>query len=223
MHLTCPRIGHLHRDRWAAHLVHVSTLSGWVSPYPAGYGFPVPFGCRPSLLGPSSSHRRLGHSLRSADSAYRPPRRLRWGSHVPHEGSNGWGGCLLYSGVAVSAHGARRHPMSLAQQFLSLCLTHHCRLCQPSFRQPAYYGASSKVHGCSSFQPFPCPVGSDGSTAPWASPSCFRPRRYQRRLTRWERIWTLIRVGSQPPLSSCDLVSQRLICKVSPCFKESSR
>jgi len=30
---------------------HVSTLSGWVLPYPTGYGFPVPFGCRPSLLG----------------------------------------------------------------------------------------------------------------------------------------------------------------------------
>ena len=30
---------------------HVSTLSGWVSPYPAGYGFPVPFGCRHSLVG----------------------------------------------------------------------------------------------------------------------------------------------------------------------------
>jgi hypothetical protein len=30
---------------------HVSTLSGWVSPYPTGYEFPVPFGCRHSLLG----------------------------------------------------------------------------------------------------------------------------------------------------------------------------
>jgi hypothetical protein len=30
---------------------YVSTLSGWVSPYPAGDGFPVPFGCRHSLLG----------------------------------------------------------------------------------------------------------------------------------------------------------------------------
>ena len=30
---------------------HVSPLSGWVLPYPAGYGFPRPFGCRRSLLG----------------------------------------------------------------------------------------------------------------------------------------------------------------------------
>src|SRR5262249_19568425 len=30
---------------------HVSTLSGWAEPYPTGYEFPVPFGCRHSLLG----------------------------------------------------------------------------------------------------------------------------------------------------------------------------
>src|SRR5215475_15699535 len=30
---------------------HVSPLSGWVLPYPAGYAFPLPFGCRRSLLG----------------------------------------------------------------------------------------------------------------------------------------------------------------------------
>src|SRR5712691_9384184 len=30
---------------------HVSPLAGWVLPYPAGYGFPRPFGCRRSLLG----------------------------------------------------------------------------------------------------------------------------------------------------------------------------
>ncbi len=34
-------------------LVSVSILSDWVVPYPAGYGFPVPFGCWPSLLKPS--------------------------------------------------------------------------------------------------------------------------------------------------------------------------
>jgi len=35
------------------HLAHVSRLSAWASPYLAGYGFPLPFGCQPSLLGPS--------------------------------------------------------------------------------------------------------------------------------------------------------------------------
>ena len=28
----------------------MSILSDWVSPYPAGYGFPLPFDCWPSLL-----------------------------------------------------------------------------------------------------------------------------------------------------------------------------
>ena len=31
-------------------LASVSILSDWGDPYPAGYGFPVPFGCWPSLL-----------------------------------------------------------------------------------------------------------------------------------------------------------------------------
>ena len=31
-------------------LASVSILSDWVLPYPAGYGFPLPFGCWPSLL-----------------------------------------------------------------------------------------------------------------------------------------------------------------------------
>src|SRR5712692_6494207 len=39
-------------------LSHVSPLAGWVSPLtrpdPAGYVFPLPFGCWPSLLGTSS-------------------------------------------------------------------------------------------------------------------------------------------------------------------------
>ena len=34
-------------------LVAVSILSDWVLPYPAGYGFPLPFGGWPSLLKPS--------------------------------------------------------------------------------------------------------------------------------------------------------------------------
>ena len=31
-------------------LASVSILSAWVSPYPAGYVFPLPFGCWPALL-----------------------------------------------------------------------------------------------------------------------------------------------------------------------------
>jgi hypothetical protein len=36
-----------------AYLTHVSNLSVWVLPYRAGYGFPLPFGSPPSLLGSS--------------------------------------------------------------------------------------------------------------------------------------------------------------------------
>ena len=45
---------------------HVSTLSGWVSPYPTGYDFPLPFGGRHSLLGrpvPLGHGRNLTASL----------------------------------------------------------------------------------------------------------------------------------------------------------------
>jgi len=47
-------------------LIHVSTLSGWVLPYPAGYDFPLPFGRWPSLLGASCSHWGLLPFLRPA-------------------------------------------------------------------------------------------------------------------------------------------------------------
>ena len=36
-----------------AHQTHVSTVSSWAEPYPAGYDFPLPFGRWPSLLGSS--------------------------------------------------------------------------------------------------------------------------------------------------------------------------
>src|SRR5262249_29429403 len=42
------------------------SLSRWVSPYPPGYDFPLPFGGRPSLLGTSCSRWRIGPSFRFA-------------------------------------------------------------------------------------------------------------------------------------------------------------
>jgi len=39
---------------WVDRQAHVSTLSSCaIGHYPAGYGFPMPFGGRPSLLAPS--------------------------------------------------------------------------------------------------------------------------------------------------------------------------
>src|SRR5262245_36088499 len=53
-HLTCPLVGNPHDALWMTHQVHVSSLSAQARrPYPPGYGFPSPFGRRPSLLGPS--------------------------------------------------------------------------------------------------------------------------------------------------------------------------
>ena len=53
-HLTCPSdFDRPFRSRQVVHQAHVSTLSVGQTPYPAGYGFPLPFGRWPSLLGPS--------------------------------------------------------------------------------------------------------------------------------------------------------------------------
>src|SRR6266849_5256962 len=47
------------------HQVHVSSLSAQARrPYPPGYGFPAPFGRRPSLLGPSCARCGVPPSFR---------------------------------------------------------------------------------------------------------------------------------------------------------------
>ncbi len=66
MHLTFPSMSVLSEGSRTNHQIHVSTLSGWVLPYPAGYGFPLPFGCWRSLLGSSCAHWRIPPSLRVA-------------------------------------------------------------------------------------------------------------------------------------------------------------
>jgi hypothetical protein len=52
--------------------------------YPAGYGFPSPFGCRHSLFDPSFS--RWGVLPSSQSAYYRVSGRPHRGFHVPHEG-----------------------------------------------------------------------------------------------------------------------------------------
>ena len=49
---------------WPIHLLRVGTLSGRVLPYPAGYEFPLPFGCWHSLLAASLTHWGNRPSLR---------------------------------------------------------------------------------------------------------------------------------------------------------------
>ena len=48
--LACTLLCRLSRLSVVTRLASVSILSDWVVPYPAGYGFPVPFGGWPSLL-----------------------------------------------------------------------------------------------------------------------------------------------------------------------------
>jgi hypothetical protein len=66
LHLTFPLIDNLYIGLSVKCQVYVSTLSGWVLPYPAGYVFPLPFGCWLSLLRPSHPHWRFRLSLRAA-------------------------------------------------------------------------------------------------------------------------------------------------------------
>ena len=50
---------------WVTHQIHVSSLSAQArQPYPPGYGFPLPFSGRPSLLGSSCAHCGIGPSFR---------------------------------------------------------------------------------------------------------------------------------------------------------------
>ena len=74
----------------ATHQDRVSTLSDRAlrEPYPAGYGFPSPFGSRHSLLDPSLSRWGFGPSSRSAYCRSVEPLsdRPHRGLHVPHEG-----------------------------------------------------------------------------------------------------------------------------------------
>src|SRR5690242_19558396 len=96
------------------HPVHVSRLSAWVRPYPAGYGFPLPFGCWPSLLGPSLAHWGVARYLRVAywrDCARQTPLGLPC-SALPR---CDWGGHSLYSGAVVSTHEPRVLLMPLPQ------------------------------------------------------------------------------------------------------------
>ena len=48
--LTSTLLCRLSRFSVFTRLASVSILSDWVSPYPTGYEFPLPFGCWPSLL-----------------------------------------------------------------------------------------------------------------------------------------------------------------------------
>ena len=96
-----------------AYLAHVSILSDWVSPYRAGYEFPVPFGCPPSLPGPScpaGGFAAVAVGLLSCRVpsllSTRPPSGLSRSASSRCD----WGGRPFYSGVLVSSSGQEGFP-----------------------------------------------------------------------------------------------------------------
>ena len=108
LYLTCIRICDFYLiHSWFAH-AHVSTLSGWVLPYPAGYGFPLRFSCWPSLLALSCSRCGIGPSLRSG---YWPAGQTATGLSCSASLRNNRPGCLLYAGACGVRAGGQSTPL----------------------------------------------------------------------------------------------------------------
>ncbi len=91
-HLTCPLVGNHHNELWMTHQVHVSSLSAQARwPYPPGYGFPAPFGRRPSLLGPSCACCGVPPSFRRSSGLLdRSPDHNRVAAFHTSEMQSGW-------------------------------------------------------------------------------------------------------------------------------------
>jgi len=105
--LTC-----VHHHQPLGPLSHLSPLSGRVSPLarpdPAGYAFPLPFGCWPSLLGTSSPPGVVvlpcGWPTAGQDHSWTPGRPHE-GCHVPHPSSAVGVGAPYTPGPGVRAGG----------------------------------------------------------------------------------------------------------------------
>ena len=143
-------------------------------PYPPGYGFPVPFGGRHSLLGSSCARCGIGPSFRRSSGLLAggqtatglprsAPDEMRRGRVPP-----------LLRGLGVP--GARRwHALTRRRSRSgSWPIIAASAIDCGDLR----YAASTKVHLRSPFPSFPRPVRPDGSGLPWASPVCFRTLRY---------------------------------------------
>jgi hypothetical protein len=91
-------------------------------------------------------------------------------------------GCPLYSGGAVPTRPAQAIRPSLAA---SQRPTPGPRCCFPPSRA-WHNAASSRVHSRSPVRSSPLPVTPGWNGSPWASPLGFTPRRYQRRMPKWD-------------------------------------
>src|SRR5215470_12676914 len=186
---------------WVVHLVHVSGLSAWELPYPPGYGFPVPFGWWPSLLGPSSSHWRIPSPLRltycgiAADSigvvTFRTEK-IRLGR----------------VGSLLRGHGVLVGHCVAWPTLPALCRVHGAapRRSSWSTTVPSAGGneASTSLHGCSPFPSFPCLAWRGGSAAPWAFSPASHPAVTSDARGQWEQVLDTDLVASISLLhSSC--------------------
>jgi hypothetical protein len=155
------------------HQVHVSSLSAQARrPYPPGYGFPTPFGWRPSLLGPSGTRCGIEPSFRRSSGLLdRSPDHNGIAAFRTSEIRSGWVLPVLRGPGVLARDG--RVPVS-RQEYRELLLFDPTSPSKPSIAATICDEASSEVHLHSPVRPSPRPVRLDGSGSPWASPLCSR-------------------------------------------------
>jgi len=128
-----------------------------------GPGFPLPFGCRHSLLGPSCARWGVEPSSRPADRQVAPAGPQR-GCHVPlGRGATGVGAAWTPGTVVRSRPVVGHRPAPAAFQRRSL----FSRLLHSACGSPRNE-ASSAIHSRSPVRPFPglCPPGETGALGP---------------------------------------------------------
>ena len=172
-HLTCPFS--LHNPPGSCRVVHPAHVSGLsaqaMRPYPPGYGFPLPFSRRRSLLGPSCA--RWGFGLPCGRlTGRRTPARPQRGCHVPHGREPTGEGALSTAGTrcpSVSLRGEHALPPAEGPATWS----HHRRfsLCDDLFvTQP-----QTRVHSHSPVRSSLHPAATSGLQPSWALPSASDP------------------------------------------------
>lgn len=117
-------------------------------PYPPGYGFPLPFGWWPSLIGSSCSRWGIEPSLRSAyRHLYSGPHR---GFHVSHEGDAAGVGVFSTPEPLVSTLGLKESPVQLRPTIIvsanvSMTSNNDAYEDSLSFTRPAFAWPDSSV------------------------------------------------------------------------------
>ena len=159
------------------HQVHVSSLSAQVRrPYPPGYGFPTPFGRRPSLLGPSCARCGFPPSFRRSSGLLdRSPDHNGVAAFRTSEMRSGWVLPVLRGLGVLARDGSGSHATA---GVLELLLFDPSSPSKPSAPATFFDEASSEVNSRSPVRPSPRPARLDGSGSPWASPLCSRMLRY---------------------------------------------